>query len=153
MSPVRHQAFIWTNAALLSIGLLGTNFSEIQIWILLFSFKKIHLKCCLSKWGPFCPVGDEVTNFFNVLNGDFTTVWSPQRHPPPPTHTHGGGGGWVGGSPSTGRLRFGWSSIWHSSNTGSPSQQSEQTSILLGSGHFVWPSFLFWIHRIWWGCG
>ena len=55
--------------------------------------------------------------------------------------------------PSTGRLRFGWSSIWHSSNTGSPSQQSEQTSILLGSGHFVWPSFLFWIHRIWWSCG
>ena len=45
------------------------------------------------------------------------------------------------------------SSIWHSSNTGSPSQQSEQTSILLGSGHFVWASFLFWIHRIWWGCG
>ena len=70
-------------------------------------------------------------------------------------------GGWpkmvalTGGvnGPSTGRLRFGWSSIWHSSNTGSPSQQSEQTSILLGSGHFVWPSFLFWIHRIWWGCG
>ena len=45
------------------------------------------------------------------------------------------------------------SSIWHSSNTGSPSQQSEQTSILLGPGHFVWPSFLFWIHRIRWGCG
>ena len=40
-----------------------------------------------------------------------------------------------------------------SSSTGSPNQQSEQTSILLGSGHFVWPSFLFWIHRIWWGCG
>ena len=62
--------------------------------------------------------------------------------------SHGGVNG-----PSTGRLRFGWSSIWHSSNTGSPSQQSEQTSILLGSGHFVWPSFLFWIHRIWRGCG
>ena len=59
--------------------------------------------------------------------------------------SRGGGGGGVNG-PSTGRLSFGWSSIWHSSNTGSPSQQSEQTSILLGSGHFVWPSFLFWIY-------
>ena len=26
-------------------------------------------------------------------------------------------------------------------------------ALVLGSGHFVWPSFLFWIHRIWWGCG
>ena len=28
---VRHQAIIWTNAGLLSIGALGTNFSEILI--------------------------------------------------------------------------------------------------------------------------
>ena len=30
LSPVRRQAITWTNAKLLSIGLLGTNFSEIQ---------------------------------------------------------------------------------------------------------------------------
>ena len=29
--PIRCQAFIWTNAAILLIGLLGTNFSEILI--------------------------------------------------------------------------------------------------------------------------
>ena len=33
LSPVWHQAITWTNAGLLSIGRLGTNFSEIQIKI------------------------------------------------------------------------------------------------------------------------
>ena len=41
---VRHQTITWTNAGLLSIGLLGTYFSEIGIGILSFSFKKMHLK-------------------------------------------------------------------------------------------------------------
>ena len=44
LSPLRRQAITWTNAALLSIGLLGTNFNEIWIRILSFSFKKMHLK-------------------------------------------------------------------------------------------------------------
>ena len=47
--PVWHQAITWTNAALLSIGLLGTNFSEIWIGILSFSFKKMHLKMLSAK--------------------------------------------------------------------------------------------------------
>ena len=38
-SPVRRQTIIWTNAGLFSIGLQGTNFSEIWIAILLVSFK------------------------------------------------------------------------------------------------------------------
>ena len=43
--PNRGQAITWTNADLLSIGPLGTNFSEIQqIEILSFSFKKMQLK-------------------------------------------------------------------------------------------------------------
>ena len=33
MSPPRQQAFTWTNAVLLSIGLRATNFSEILIEI------------------------------------------------------------------------------------------------------------------------
>ena len=41
LSPDRRQAIIWTNAGLLLIGPLGTNFSEILIKILTFSFKKI----------------------------------------------------------------------------------------------------------------
>ena len=50
----RSQASTWTNDSLLSIGLLGTNFSEIWIGILSFSFKKMHLKMSSAKkWRPF----------------------------------------------------------------------------------------------------
>ena len=44
VSPVRRQTIIWTNAGILLIGPLGTNFSEILIGIQTFSFKKLHLK-------------------------------------------------------------------------------------------------------------
>ena len=44
LSPVRRQTITWTNANLLSIGLLGRNFSEIWIGILPFPSKKMHLK-------------------------------------------------------------------------------------------------------------
>ena len=54
LSPGRRQAIIWTNAGLLLIGPLGTNFSEMLIEIHTFSFKKIHLKMSPGKWRPFC---------------------------------------------------------------------------------------------------
>ena len=54
LSPGRRQAIIWNNAGLLSIGLLGTNFSEILIEILTFSFKKMRLKVSSAKRRPFC---------------------------------------------------------------------------------------------------
>ena len=54
LSPDRHQSIIWTNAGLLLIGPLGTNFSEIVIEILTFSFKKIHLKVSSARQQPFC---------------------------------------------------------------------------------------------------
>ena len=44
LSPGRRQAIIWTNAGILLIGTLGTNFSEILREIHSFSFKKMHLK-------------------------------------------------------------------------------------------------------------
>ena len=44
LSPDPRQAIIWTNAGILLIGPLGTNFSEIEIKIHTFSFKKMHLK-------------------------------------------------------------------------------------------------------------
>ena len=53
-SPGRRQAIIWTNAGILLIGPLGTNFSEILIEILIFPFKKIHLNMSSAKWRPFC---------------------------------------------------------------------------------------------------
>ena len=50
-------------------GLLRTNFSEILT--LSFSFKKMHLKCCLPNWQSFCPGGDELRKLMNCL-----THWS-----------------------------------------------------------------------------
>ena len=54
LSPGRRQAIIWTNAGILLIGFLGTNFNEILIGIQAFSFKKMHLKLSSAKWRPFC---------------------------------------------------------------------------------------------------
>ena len=54
LSPGRHQAIIWTNAGILLIKTLGTNFSEILIRNQTFSLKKIHLKMSSAKWRPFC---------------------------------------------------------------------------------------------------
>ena len=56
LSPERRQAIIWTNAGILLIGPLGTNFSEIVIEIQTFSLKKIRLKmssakCCSFRLG------------------------------------------------------------------------------------------------------
>ena len=61
LSPGRRQAIIWTNDGTLLIGPSETNFSEILIEILTFSFTKMSLKVSFAKWRPFCLV-------FNVLN-------------------------------------------------------------------------------------
>ena len=53
LSPGRRQAIIWTNDGILSIGPLGTNFSEILFGIQTFSFNKMHLKMSSAKWRPF----------------------------------------------------------------------------------------------------
>ena len=54
LSPGRRQAIIWTNAGILFIGTLGTNFNVISSKIHTFSFKKMHLKISSAKWRPFC---------------------------------------------------------------------------------------------------
>ena len=54
LSPGRRQAIIWTNAGILLIEPLGTNFSEILIGIQIISFKKMRLKMSSAKWRPFC---------------------------------------------------------------------------------------------------
>ena len=53
-SPGRRQAIIWTNAGILLIRPLGTNFSEILVAILTFSLKKMSLKVSSAKRRPFC---------------------------------------------------------------------------------------------------
>ena len=54
LSPGRRQAIIWTNAGILLSGSLGTNFSEISIKMLTFSFTKMRLKVSSAKWRPSC---------------------------------------------------------------------------------------------------
>ena len=49
LSLERHQAILWTNAGILLIESLGTNFSEILIEIQTFSLKKIRLKMSSTK--------------------------------------------------------------------------------------------------------
>ena len=53
LSPGLRQAHIWTNAGILLIRPLGTNFCEISIEILTFS-KKMRLKVSSAKRRPFC---------------------------------------------------------------------------------------------------
>ena len=54
LSPDRRQAIIWTNDGKLLIGPLTTNFSEILIEIITFSFKKMRLRVSSAKRRPFC---------------------------------------------------------------------------------------------------
>ena len=61
-SPGRCQAIIWTNAGILLIGPLGTNFSEILSEIHTFSFKKMHLKMLAILSRPQC------VNLMNALH-------------------------------------------------------------------------------------
>ena len=74
LSPGRRQAIIWTNAAILLIGTIGTNFSEILIEIHQFSFKKMHLKMSSGKQRSFCLS-------LNVLMAQHETAWSPLLRP------------------------------------------------------------------------
>ena len=58
LSPIRRQAIITGS---LSIGPLGTNFTEILMKIQNFSLTKMHLKISSAKWRPYCPGWDECT--------------------------------------------------------------------------------------------
>ena len=51
---VWRQVIIWTNAGILSIGPLRTNFTEILIPIHIFSSKKTHRNVSSAKCRPFC---------------------------------------------------------------------------------------------------
>ena len=54
LSPGWRQAIIWTNAGILLIRPLGTNFNEILIEIYTSSLTIMHLKMSSRKWRPFC---------------------------------------------------------------------------------------------------
>ena len=65
LSPGRRQAIIWTNACILLIRPLGTNFSEILVEILAFSFMKMRFKVSSAKWRPFC-LGLNLLTYFSA---------------------------------------------------------------------------------------
>ena len=73
LSPGRRQAIIWTNARILSVGSLGTNFNEIWIKINIFSLTKMHLQISSAKWRPFCPGRDEL--ILRVLEINLSIAW------------------------------------------------------------------------------
>ena len=98
LSPGRRHAIIWTNAGILLIGPLGTNYSENLIAILTFSFTKMQLKESSAKWQPFflglsvlcmpsswsclVPKGHMTAQCYSIENWYFhlpartTTLWS-----------------------------------------------------------------------------
>ena len=78
LSPGRRQAIIWTNAGILLIGPLGTNFSEILIGIKTFWFKKMHLKMSSGKWRPFCPSLNVLMDmiFYNRMKWKLSHHWT-----------------------------------------------------------------------------
>ena len=77
LSPGRHQAIIWTNAGILLIGPLGTNFSEILIEIQTFSLKKIRLQMSSVKCCSFL-LGLNVLIIITMATGDpvIRSIWS-----------------------------------------------------------------------------
>ena len=83
LSPGRRQAIIWTNAGILLIGPLGTNFSEILFEIFTFSFKKMHVKMSSVKWRPSFlglnvitgPAMHNITCIFLVAPGQLYEPW------------------------------------------------------------------------------
>ena len=77
LSPDRRQAIIWMNAGILSIGPLGTNFSETLIEICIFSFKKIHLKLSSGSWRPFLLGLNVITKIMtrDSFHKGFTSSW------------------------------------------------------------------------------
>ena len=54
LSPSQHRAITWSSAGILLIAPLGTNFTEISIWIEIFLGKKMVLKVLSGKSRPFC---------------------------------------------------------------------------------------------------
>ena len=76
LSPGRRQAIIWTSAAILLIGPYGTNFSEILIEIITFSFKKMRLKVSSAKWRPCC-LGRNVLTLSSVCYSRFVLYILP----------------------------------------------------------------------------
>ena len=76
LSPGRRQAIIWTNVGIFLIRPLGTNFNEMLVEILTFSFMKMRLKVSSAKWRPFC-LGLNVVMISSVFISEWAFIWIP----------------------------------------------------------------------------
>ena len=73
LSPGQRQAIIWTNAGILLIRTLGTNFGEILSAIHTFSFKKMHLKMSSAK-GRLFHLGLNELNMYVYTKGAYNNT-------------------------------------------------------------------------------
>ena len=87
LSPGRRQAIILTNAGILLIGPLGTNFSENLIAILIFSFTKMWLTVSSAKWRPFGLGPDVLSRPDFALWGVVMKYNSPKKYAILKSHT------------------------------------------------------------------
>ena len=83
-SPGRRQTIIWTNAGILLIGPLGTNFSEILIKNLHFHSRKCMWKCRLENGVHFVSASMCKALSHRARDPSQRSAW-PQR-PSTPTH-------------------------------------------------------------------
>ena len=74
LSPGRHQAIIRTNVGIMLIGPFGTNFSEILIEILTFSFKKMYFESIVCEMAVILSRSAQVADFSVRNNLDFVKV-------------------------------------------------------------------------------
>ena len=85
LSPGRRQAIIWTNAGILLIWTLETNFSDILSKFHTFSFKKIHLKISSTTLQQFC-LGLTWTSRIELTAQQTSPVWIILPHKDPIYH-------------------------------------------------------------------
>ena len=155
LSPGRRQAIIWTNAAILLIGPLGTNFSEILDELQIFPLKKILLKMSSAKCCPFRLRLNVLTAgvLFGFVEG--SNLWALGLWPPGPLIRQRGWSRWTWSNWRRGDLgRYGWmrdeigGGMW--SQCTPPSVHgtySRLTAVLLGACSYAkW--FMFWVITI-----
>ena len=77
LSRDRRQAIIWTNAGILLIRTLGTNFNEILGEIHTFSLKKRYLKMLSAKWHLFGLGLNELSDMKTIKSSNCQMVAEP----------------------------------------------------------------------------
>ena len=81
LSPGRRQDIIGTNAGILLIRTLGTNFSEISIKINTFSLTKMHLAMSSGRRQPSC-LGLDVLSENSIEAPHYWPLWGDDRLTP-----------------------------------------------------------------------